>query len=172
MERKIFLLLAIGFIIAFTADTLSKGWAEGTLQMGQPVSILGNIFQLSLGYNTGVAFGMLANVGILTTILPGIVIIGLSIWFFRAMHARALPRVPALAFGFILGGALGNFLDRLADGRVTDFLDAGIGALRWPTFNAADTFVFVGMLVFFFVTFFATPSKQAFAREDTTPVVR
>ncbi len=145
MERKTFLLLAMGFIIAITADTSSKAWAESALQPGQPVSVLGDFFQLILGYNTGVAFGMLANVGIVSTILPAIVIVGLSIWFFRALRARELPQASALALGFILGGALGNFLDRVADGRVTDFLDVGIGALRLPTFNVADSSVVVGV---------------------------
>ncbi len=172
MERKTFLLLAMGFIVAITADTLSKALAESALPMGQPVPVLGDFFQLTLGYNTGVAFGMLANVGILTTLLPGIVIIGLSVWFFKALRARELPQVSALALGFILGGAFGNFLDRLADGRVTDFLDVGIGALRWPTFNVADSFVVVGLFVLLFVSFFATPSKQSATHEDTTPVVQ
>ncbi len=172
MERKTFLLLAMGFIVAITADILSKAWAESALLMGQPVSIVGDFFQLMLGYNTGVAFGMLANVGIVSTILPGIVIMGLGVWFFKALRARELPQMLALALGFIFGGALGNFLDRLPDGRVTDFLDVGIGALRWPTFNVADSFVFVGMLAFLFVSFFATSSKQGAAQENTTPVVQ
>lgn len=172
MERKTFLLLAVGFIIAITLDMLSKRLTESALQIGQPVSILGDFFQLSLGYNTGVAFGMLANVGILTTILPGIVIIGLSIWFFKTLRARELPQASALALGFILGGALGNFLDRLPDGRVTDFLDFGIGAARWPTFNVADSFVFVGLLTFLFLSFFARSSNQAAAQEHTTPLVQ
>lgn len=172
MDRKAFLLLAMGFIVAITADTLSKAWAESALQMGQPVPVLGDFFQLTLGYNTGVAFGMLANVGIVSTILPAIVIIGLSIWFIKALRARELPQVSALALGLILGGAFGNFLDRLPDVRVTDFLDVGIGALRWPTFNVADSFVFVGMLAFLFVTFFATASKRGTPKENSTPAVQ
>jgi signal peptidase II len=44
-----------------------------------------------------------------------------------------------------LGGAIANFADRLIDGRVTDFLDVGVGAARWPTFNLADSFIIVGM---------------------------
>ncbi len=172
MERKTFLLLALGFIVAIAADTLSKVWAESALTMGQSIPIFGNVFQLTLGYNTGVAFGMLANVGILTTILPGIVIVGLSVWFFKALRARELPQASALALGFILGGALGNFLDRLADGRVTDFLDVGIGAARWPTFNVADSFVFVGVLALLFVSFFATSSQQVGAQENTSPFIQ
>lgn len=169
MERRTILLLAVGFITALAADTLSKAWAEQALSMGQPVEILGDLFQITLGYNAGVAFGMLANVGVLATILPGIVIVGLSVWFFKALRARELPQASALALGFILGGALGNFLDRLTDGRVTDFLDVGIGALRWPTFNIADSFVVVGLFVLLFVSFFAVPSKQATRQEHTAP---
>lgn len=169
MERKTILLLAIGFITPITADTLSKAWVEGALTAGQPIPILGNVFQLTLGYNTGVAFGMFANSGGVMTIVTGIVIVGLSVWFFKALRARELPQASALALGFILGGALGNFLDRLADGRVTDFLDVGIGALRWPTFNIADSFVVVGLFVLLFVSFFAVPSKQGTRQEHTAP---
>ncbi len=172
MERKTILLLAIGFITAITADTLSKAWVEGALTTGQPIPLLGNVFQLTLGYNTGVAFGMFANSGGVMTIVTGIVIVGLSVWFFKALRARELPQASALALGFILGGALGNFLDRLADGRVTDFLDVGIGALRWPTFNVADSFVVVGLFVLLFVSFFAVPSKQGARQEHTAPTVQ
>lgn len=145
MERKTILLVLAGFVTAFTADLLSKGWVERALALGQPVSIIGDVFRITLGYNTGVAFGMFANIGILTTILTGIVIIGLSVWMFRALRSYEVPQVSALALGFILGGALGNFVDRFVDGRVTDFLDVGIGALRWPTFNLADSFVVIGI---------------------------
>lgn len=145
MERKITLLLALGFFTALSIDMLSKLWVERALTPGQPVPILGEVFQLTLGYNTGVTFGMFANSGNLTLVITGIVIIGLGWWFIKALRAGDLPRTSALALGLILGGAVGNFADRFADGRVTDFLDAGIGTLRWPTFNLADVFIVTGI---------------------------
>ena len=56
-----------------------------------------------------------------------------------------LPRRAVWPLGLILGGAIGNFVDRLPDGLVTDFLDFGVGTLRWPTFNLADTFLILGV---------------------------
>lgn len=145
MNRKTILLWLVGFVTAFTADTLSKAWAERALELGQPISILGDVFQITLGYNTGVVFGIFANTGSLTLILTGIVIAGLSVWMLSALRANELPQASWLALGLILGGAIGNFADRFLDGRVTDFLDVGIGTLRWPTFNLADSFVVVGV---------------------------
>lgn len=145
MERKIALLLALGFVTAFSLDTLSKVWAERVLTAGQPISILGQVFQITLGYNSGVAFGMFANIGAWTLILTGVAIVGLGWWFINALRAGDLPPASALALGLILGGAIGNYVDRLVDGRVTDFLDVGIGTLRWPTFNLADVFIVTGV---------------------------
>ncbi len=67
----------------------------------------------------------------------------------RTLHRvrRGTLRVPAaLAAGTVLGGALANFADRVGDGAVTDFLDFGVGASRWPAFNLADACVVVGAL--------------------------
>lgn len=147
VKQKTILLWVVGFSAAFTADTLSKVWAEQALELGQHISILGDVFQITLGYNTGVAFGMFANTGSITLILTGIVIAGLSIWMLRAFRAKELPQASGFALGLILGGAFGNFADRFTDGRVTDFLDVGIGTLRWPTFNLADSFVVVGIVL-------------------------
>lgn len=151
MERKTILLLAAGFSAALVLDTLSKVWAERALTPGQPLPIIGDVFQFTLGFNSGVAFGIFADGGVLTLLLTGIVIAGLGIWFLKALRSGELPIASALALGFILGGALGNFTDRFGDGRVTDFLDVGIGALRWPTFNLADSFVFVGVVLLLIV---------------------
>lgn len=132
-------------LLAFLADTLSKGWAEQSLAGRPPIEVIGDTFQLDLGYNTGIAFGIFANGGAAVLIASGIVIVVLSAWVIRALWrspGQALPRLP---IGLILGGAAANFADRFGDGRVTDFLDIGVGALRWPTFNLADSAIVLGL---------------------------
>lgn len=132
-------------------DGLSKVWAEQTLELYQPVPLAGDFFRFTLGYNTGVAFGMFANGGSGPLIVTGFVILGLTIWFWRALQSGQFPAPAGWPIGLLLGGAIANFVDRLIDGRVTDFLDAGVGATRWPTFNLADSFIIVGMVWLLFI---------------------
>ena len=137
------LLLMLG--LALAADGLSKIWAEQTLELYQPWPILGDFFRFALGYNTGVAFGMFANGGAGPLIVTGLVILGLMAWFGRALQSGQFPAPAGWPIGLLLGGAIANFVDRLIDGRVTDFLDVGMGPTRWPTFNLADSFIIIGM---------------------------
>lgn len=131
--------------LALALDGLSKIWVEQTLELYQPIPIIGEFFRLTLGYNTGVAFGMFANGGSGPLIVTGLVILGLIVWFGQALKSGQFLPQAGWPIGLLLGGAVANFIDRLIDGRVTDFLDAGIGATRWPTFNLADSFIIVGM---------------------------
>lgn len=131
--------------LALALDGLSKVWVEQTLELYQPITIIGEFFRLTLGYNTGVAFGMFANGGSGPLIVTGLVIVGLIVWFGQALKSGQFLPQAGWPIGLLLGGAIANFIDRLIDGRVTDFLDAGIGTARWPTFNLADSFIIVGM---------------------------
>lgn len=134
--------LLLGIVsLAATLDLVTKAWAQSALVLHRPLEILGETLRLTLGYNRGVAFGLLDNTGPLPAIVSGLIIVGLLAWtLHRALQAHASMVVVTL-LGLIVGGALGNFLDRLPDGRVTDFLDLGLGPLRWPTFNLADSFI-------------------------------
>lgn len=133
------------FILALLLDALSKLWAEQALQPYQPIPLLGDFFRLTLGYNTGVAFGMFANGGSGPLIVTGLVIVGLMVWFTRSLQTGQFPRAAGWPIGLLLGGAIANFVDRFWDGRVTDFLDVGLGTARWPTFNLADSFILIGI---------------------------
>lgn len=135
--------LMVGLAAAF-ADALTKVWAEQELALHQPVPIIGPLFQLTLGYNTGTAFGLFADGGSWLLIATGAIIVGLSLWLLVAQRVGTFPRM-AWPLGLLLGGAAANFADRWLDGRVTDFLDVGLGASRWPTFNLADSFIVIGV---------------------------
>lgn len=142
---KLQLRFLIALLIALAVDGLTKTWAERTLSLYTPIPLIGQFFRLTLGYNTGVAFGLFANGGIGPLILTGLIIIVLAVWMVRALHADEIPPIAAFPIGIILGGAVANFVDRLPDGRVTDFLDMGWSAARWPTFNLADGFIVLGV---------------------------
>ncbi|WP_067951966.1 signal peptidase II, partial [Sulfitobacter sp. HI0129] len=72
--------------------------------------------------------------------------LGICVWL-AAMLIRSSSRVEAIAYGAIIGGALGNILDRLRYRAVTDFLDFYIGTAHWPAFNMADVFVVGGVML-------------------------
>lgn len=142
------------FLIALAVDWMTKTWAERMLPLYAPIPVIGQFFRLTLGYNTGVAFGLFANGGIGPLLVTGLIIVGLAVWFAHALRASEVPPVAAWPIGLILGGAIANFVDRLPDGRVTDFLDFGLGAARWPTFNMADSFIVVSLILLLVVARF------------------
>lgn len=138
-------LALIVLTVALALDGLTKTWMERLLVPSQPMPLGSQFFRLTLGYNTGVAFGLFANGGAWPLIVTGVIIIALMVWLLNALRTSELPRMAAWPIGFILGGAIANFVDRISDGRVTDFLDIGFGATRWPTFNLADAFIVIGV---------------------------
>lgn len=143
---KIYLQLFIAFIIALGLDMLTKFWVMQTLTAYRPVSIIGDFFRWTLGFNTGVAFSMFINSGAWLLVITGAIIVALAVWAIRSLRSGELPPIGAWPVGFVLGGAVGNYIDRLLDGSVIDFIDVGLGAIRWPAFNLADSFVVVGII--------------------------
>ncbi|MCL4507811.1 MAG: signal peptidase II [Chloroflexi bacterium] len=140
MRRTLIPMLAVLLL-----DVLVKASAQQMLPPGESVPIAADLFRLTLGYNSGVAFGLFAGGGPWPLVMSGIIIVGLGIWVMRALRVGELPPAASWPIGLILGGAIANFGDRLPDGRVTDFLDVGVGATRWPTFNLADSFIVLGV---------------------------
>lgn len=127
----IFLGLAAVIIVA---DQITKAWIVATIAPGASISIVGDYLRLVHSQNNGALFGMFRESAVLFG-LASIVVIGLIV----AYHARSpRSRYMSVALGLLLGGAIGNLLDRLRLGHVVDFVDAGIGELRWYTFNVAD----------------------------------
>ncbi len=100
-------------------------------------------FNLVIVYNTGVSFGMFNSIVYGDIILSGIAIliaIFLIIWMWKANKIYL-----NIALGLIIGGAIGNIIDRILYGAVSDFLDFHIAEYHWPAFNLADSFVFIGV---------------------------
>lgn len=150
MKNIIRLLLAL--IIALSLDALTKTWAEQTLTLYQPIPLLGDLLRLTLGHNSGITFGLFANSGSGPLIVTGVIIFGMFIWVLLAVRRGQSSGTAVWLLGLILGGAVGNFVDRLPDRRVTDFLDVGIGAVRWYTFNLADVFIVFGAIFLMLTT--------------------
>ncbi len=134
--------LLIGAIV-LAVDQLTKAWIMSWLAVGESVEVLGDFFRLSHTRNTGVAFGLMRDQPFVPY-LTALVALGLVVLFAWRLHAQSWP--VRIVFGMILGGAVGNLIDRQVYGSVTDFFDFGIGALRWPAFNIADAAIVCGVL--------------------------
>jgi signal peptidase II len=132
-------LLVAGVVVA--VDQLSKSAVEGSIVPGEGRGVLPGI-QLVNTHNRGVAFGFLPGSHVGVTILIGVALAALLIYFGRHanMHLIWLPT------GLLLGGALGNIIDRVRHGSVTDFIKLPLG---WPPFNLADTSITLGILILF-----------------------
>ncbi len=131
----LFLAVAAG---AFALDQLAKILAAARLDYGRPVPVFGRWLQLTLTHNVGSAFGLpiSAFLPIAASAVVCMVILG---YLFRGGLARAPGR--GLPLGLVLGGALGNLLDRIRTGGVLDFIDLRV----WPVFNLADAAITVGV---------------------------
>ncbi len=125
-------------------DRVTKIAILNRLSVGEYIPILKNVFHLTLQYNTGIAFGLFKDHGIVFIIIPVIVIILLIFNIFYYKHNdEALSRPYVLGFSMILGGAIGNLIDRVIFGHVVDFLDFRI----WPVFNIADSAITIGAII-------------------------
>lgn len=125
------------------ADQLTKAWLVSFLRPGESVDIIGDFVRLVHSQNSGGLFGLL-NGQAVPFGLVSLVVVALIVVY----HARATPnRYVSITLGLLLGGALGNLIDRLRIGYVVDFVDAGIGSLRWYTFNVADTAISFAILL-------------------------
>lgn len=147
--------LAVG-VSTVLAATLVRLWAQRALDYGDTVFLAGNLFRLSRGENAGVAFGLLAG----SPLVPWLAVPALGA--FALLLARPLlgSRSGGTALGLILGGSLANLLDRLGDGRVTDYLDLGLGGWRWPAFNLPDTAIVAGALLTLWMLARSSPGEK------------
>jgi signal peptidase II len=135
-------LLAVSIAaVVVVIDQVSKAWAQHSLADG-PVVVIDGVLNFHLFYNTGASFSLFAEGGAII----GVVVIGVVVMIFLALR-DAGRRLDAIALGLILGGAVGNFLDRLLrgsgflDGAVVDFIQVPFFA----TFNGADIAINVGV---------------------------
>lgn len=148
-NQRLFILGVLIAILVAGADLLSKKLVFAFLDNypGQQIEIF-SFFNLVKVWNRGVSFGMfnqLEHSKIIFSFIQLAIAFILLFWLYnnRKMHFT-------YALGFVIGGALGNALDRIQNGAVADFLDFYISTYHWPAFNLADSFVFVGVAILLF----------------------
>lgn len=132
--------------LALAADQATKAWAESALADGW-VRVTG-FFSLVLLRNTGSAFSFLADAGGWQQLFFGFVAVAVSAALALVIRKNPSDRLVSCACALVIGGALGNLIDRVRLGAVTDFLDFHAGALHWPAFNVADAAICLGVFLF------------------------
>lgn len=135
--------LIAGGVVLF--DQLTKFLVMATIPFHTSKPVIGGVVRLTYIKNQGIAFGLLSDSN-----LP-FAFVSIAAMILIVVSLRRLPKdaaAPRLAMAAILGGAAGNLIDRVRFGEVVDFIDIGIGHLRWPVFNLADVAVTTGVLLF------------------------
>lgn len=142
-QFDIFLSLVTVFSVAFF-DRITKGLFTDILDLGESLPVVRNFLHITLVHNTGIAFGLFKNQGFVFIVIPVIAIILLvyNIYYYR-YNEENLSRLYIVAFSMILGGAIGNLIDRMYFGYVIDFIDFRV----WPVFNIADSAITIGAII-------------------------
>lgn len=148
----------IAAVAVIALDQATKWWIVTKVMQpprGIPVT---SFFNLVMGWNRGVSFGMFNNHS------------DFNVWFFSGLSLfivavlavwlyRVKAMLTALAIGLVIGGALGNVVDRLRFGAVADFLDFHVAGYHWPAFNVADASITVGAVVLVLESLFGGEEK-------------
>ena len=125
-------------------DRISKIFFSKILALGESLPVIRNVLHMTLVHNPGIAFGLFKDQGAVFIIIPiiAIVLLTYNIYYYKSNEEK-LSRLYIVAFSLILGGAVGNLIDRISYGYVIDFIDLRI----WPVFNIADSAITIGALI-------------------------
>lgn len=134
-------------------DQLTKLWVVSAFKYGQTVAVT-SFFNLVLVYNPGAAFSFLSDASGWQRWFFVALALGISVWLVALIRAHAAERLLPLAASLILGGALGNVIDRVLYGAVVDFLDVHAAGYHWPAFNVADSAITLGVVLLVWQQFF------------------
>jgi signal peptidase II len=143
--------------IVVLLDQLSKTWVDSSFELasrgipagqaGGPTEIIGEFVRIAKTYNDGAIFGFLDASAMLMAVASVFVIIGITWYQWR--HGAGVGPLVTAGLGLLLGGAIGNLIDRVRFGHVIDFVDMGLGDTRWYAWNISDAAVFIGIVVLF-----------------------
>ncbi len=152
-------------IVVIALDQISKWLVIENFQLYEVKEIIPGFFNLVYVENPGAAFSFLADVDspwrrYFFIAVSIVAVVGLT-WYFFSCRRQIGERKAALALGLLAGGAVGNLLDRIRLGAVTDFLDCYYGVWHWPAFNIADSAICVGVALLIMVNiFFSQENKK------------
>lgn len=143
-------------ILVLMIDIITKQIVINFMIEHQSISIIKDFFSITYAKNTGVAFSFLEGkvplIIIMTTIIIFIIL--------KYIKSTSPNKIESICYGFLLGGAIGNLLDRIIYGYVIDFLDFNIFGYSYPIFNLADTFIVIGIIILIIFSFIESRNKN------------
>ena len=131
-------------LLVLVLDQISKAWVLANFRL-MDRQIVTSFFNLVLVFNPGASFSFLADAGGWQKWFFVALALGISLWLLSLLKKHAHERLMPAALSLILGGAIGNVVDRLRFDAVVDFLDVHLAGYHWPAFNVADSAIFVGV---------------------------
>lgn len=144
-------------VLTLVLDQLTKLWALRALR-DEDMTLVPNLLYFDLAFNRGAAFSMFSDFPVALTALASTLAVVIAVWMWRVcLESLAMT----VGLGLILGGAIGNLVDRIRFDEVTDFIRVHFAVINWswPTFNIADSAICIGMAILLWVTFL--PGKKA-----------
>ncbi|HIB29147.1 MAG TPA: signal peptidase II [Candidatus Marinimicrobia bacterium] len=152
--------MGVLFITALiiTADQISKSLVKSTMTLYDVIPVIPGFFQLNYITNKGMAFGINLPVGISFFSGISLIITCFLVWILWCERKNNL--LMRISLALILGGAIGNLIDRILFGEVIDFFDFMVGDFHWYIFNIADSAVTVGIILMLFYSFLFKPKVQ------------
>lgn len=139
-DRVVYFLIAL---IVFLVDQGTKYWIATGMTIGEQIPVIGNFFLITSHRNRGAAFGILQDQRWFFIVVTTVVVLGI-IWYLLKIKNQPNKMLP-VALSLVLGGAIGNFLDRAVSGEVVDFLMFNFGSYTFPIFNVADSCIVIGV---------------------------
>jgi signal peptidase II len=139
------LLLVVGVAAAvFVIDRVTKEWVSENIPIGTARPVVGDYVRIVHAQNTGAAFGLLPERTTLLSVLSVVAVLAI-VYYYRQIASNSA--LVSATLGMQLGGAFGNLLDRITQGYVVDFVDVGVGDVRFWAFNVADSSIVVGIIL-------------------------
>src|SRR3989449_8713738 len=148
--RRLALVAGIA-VLVFALDRITKLWVEENIPLYESRQVVGDYVRIVHAQNTGAAFGLLPERTTLLSVLSVLAVLAIVYYYRRIASGSWLV---SATLGMQLGGAFGNLLDRIAQGYVIDFVDVGIGDVRFWAFNVADSSIVVGIIVVTFALWY------------------
>ncbi|MFO7971803.1 MAG: signal peptidase II [Desulfobacterales bacterium] len=153
-NKYVKLAVIAGLVIIF--DQITKAVIRNTVPLYHSITVIPGFFSITHIHNPGGAFGFMANTSPGLRNLLFLLISSLAICLIFYFYKKTPQKYSLLSacFALILGGALGNLIDRIRFGKVVDFLDCYIGSYHWPAFNVADSAITVGIGIYVILVIF------------------
>ena len=156
--KKFIIGVILILFLTILLDQLTKYIAFIVLFKEKQVLIINHYLNFRPVWNDGISFGMLqgyGNFGRITFIIIALII---SVWII--IYSKKLNTIGFIGYNMIAGGAIGNVIDRVIHGKVVDFIDFHYKEYHWPAFNMADSFIFIGVLLFIYSELIVSKGKK------------